>query len=416
MKKWMSEERIVCLGHLKDTRNFSEYLLTKVIGAGSHGSVFTCTNGKSIFTVKVFDRIHDEDTGKYETLHDYMWRFQQELMMNLYLRSQLRKSPVTAKDVQYFAFCIHSFYEYGEVDTSIAPNTPTFEAQPIRAAMVFPHHNALDLFDFSAFILPKAPSQFLQWRCTLLIAEMLCRAVSAMHIAQVYHRDLKLTNVIIFREDERKIDSSVFSHIDQLRIQIVDFGLSTTIDNASAQIFCEKSKTPINRLVDTIGDGHELRIPYLTSACSADPRTKTVCDGKEKLIYFSRNMVVSFFPFFETFAVATMIQHMFDLDTLLTGISEPHVAFRETVYMPPRHVCDVFAILQQMSGDMRNRRNLLVYAEIFASFQDKIVAHAAHVDLMCARLEKCAASSSRVNQLKNDKRRLRSTTYPISSK
>ena len=368
------------------------YDFVELLGIGAHSKVFLATAGDKNVVLKRFERkpklIPVDDADDEE---DFVARVTNEFHLN---RFAYERAQATDESCSYFISPIAMFFEKCDEPCVTHLQFAVDDVAPRRIVqygnIVFPSTNGVSLALFCERVLYQyrySQHPVAYWTCALWIAEELSRAVSILTHNGVYHRDIKMENVLIERIDGGDpLEPDAVEK--ELRVRVVDFGLATTSKKSRVREYEVAHGLETRSLEDyyesDVNPNSDV-CSYVTTVLARDPRSfdqsligEDVLMRQESMIYlcaevqalaFPRDKVDVFFPLFELFAVATVVQLLFDPNRNC----KPFICYithvRRTSLMPTGGVPSLVTTLKQMSGALIERKTALEYSIYFRNLR-----------------------------------------------
>jgi len=406
----------------RDAERNQVYVLGRKLGSGTSGAVFEArllgsgVDGPPTHVVKRFER-HTHSINEPEN------EFKHSVQTEYYSNRLARHWAGAESAAQMYACAERCFFETAPV--LHGDDVELDEA--VRGYIVYPYHaNTYTLLSFQYDVLyemHRGEGRALRYWCLALdIAARLCDAVGTLNAHGIYHRDIKTVNIIVTvaddyverlrlamaRDDSFGVDDSCSDHpvCEPISVRLVDFGLAMATPAAAGAFLAKHGLAPTflsdlyddTKYVETPGGGRMLRkvsvAHYTTTCISRDPRTMRPAqsDGEaadpllehEPLHYdetdgevcFSADQASRFFGHFETFAVATVVQTLFDPQQNRAPWPTGALAIRRTESMPPPDAAPLLETLREMTGPLAHRKPVHHYAAAFRAMRAELLLRA----------------------------------------
>lgn len=335
-----------------------------ILGSGTHGDVFHCRElikGKKFVLKRILRKAANRCDSKDESVKDFYNRVDCEYHMNRFAWQLAEKYHKT----RYFVEPKSLWFEEMN-DLEGGDNT---------AFITFPSHGGMNLKDFLRVFMRSLKSTERFNKIAYRIIAQVLRAVDFLNTHNVYHCDLKLPNVLIYKENHQQITlADVLDDHVQFNIKLIDFGLATVNPDDALAIYYSRKNQLGPWLIYSLGSSGQILNEYRTTEYARDPRSRVHDLCKEEMRYFSRYIshtksgvplfspfqMQVFFPWFEIYAVAVIVQLIFDLNC-----NPEMLVFRKTNRMSE----ELYALICEMTGPLNDRQSALQYAKRFASLE-----------------------------------------------
>lgn len=335
-----------------------------ILGSGAHGDVFHCREtikGKKFVLKRVLRKAIDRCNSSDESVDDFYHRVDCEYHVNRFAWQLAEK--------------YHKTHYFVEPKSLWFDEMKDIDGGDSAAFITFPSHGGMNLKEFwQVFMLGLKSTERFNQIAYRIIAQVL-RAVDFLNTHAIYHCDLKLTNVLIYKENHQQITlADVLDESVRFNAKLIDFGLSTANPDDALAIYYSRKNQLGPWLICNVSSSGQILNEYKTTEYARDPRSRVHDLCKEEMRYFSRYIsrtksgvplfspfqMQVFFPWFEIYAVAVMVQIIFDPNCDLDML-----VFRKTNRMSE----ELYALICEMTGPLNERQSARQYAKRFASLK-----------------------------------------------
>jgi len=277
------------------------YKLERQLGRGASGAVYQAYQSgfeRDKFALKIFDLRPGETSQMLEV------RVKREFLISQQLRTRL--TPVEQKDVLLAS-------GIGVVNDS--------EFYISRRVIIYPFVDSVTVLEFLDEMdkMRADPTLNKIWALQATsLAKQLCLIIGRINKLGVYHRDIKLDNLIIDRIDPR------FTPVTDGCVRLIDFGNACASDVFNREILVD------NELTTCESENQRLVATYVCNIKYADPRTfversdevpsdeRSLREVRQRLsdrffaVFYPSALVATLWPEFEAYAVAVCIVEILD--------------------------------------------------------------------------------------------------------
>jgi serine/threonine protein kinase len=409
------------LGYAYDSLRDESYHLCQQLGSGTYGSVYRCVSGHGFpVLLKIFKNKNMSEMSASQDLCELVER---EYLLNKFVEEQIGKSY----DRRFFCYVDSMFVHHAEIESprtgeryvglhsgciKFAPSSLTGEGVPLD--------------DFCETVIQKITDPRIHTAVVLSLAELICAAVSALNERGVFHCDIKLSNILVCMIHSGEVScvtaGNVLDHLADLSVKLIDFSLAQVPGTASHE-FCRARNVSSDTISGVYNDNC---YTYLTSAAVADPRSfvsvqsfsdpvlaphckPTMEQGTR--FWFRAGRAKKIFKQFEMFAVACVVQSLFDKITFQFALASP--PFIRVTSTMQASLCDsIHALLKEMTGMLSDRPSMDWCAVRFGSMRDAAIRS---IKTSTTPLLPMRAPPSPPCAPRQRERRFRAHTHPVGA-